>query len=323
VTTSETLRAPPRPVRSVALAVASVSCSNSACMGVHRRATHIVPVVHQHGCSQVEVDLDLTREILAGLVAHPNVARSVIVGLGCEANQPDALAARARTRGARVAVVGIQESGGLQHAIEAALASLDVPVPGERSGAPVAGPALVGVLADEASGEPGARTAGLIADQLAACGSRVVTSVVTPPPSAAAPIHGANAGVPAVWRRGERAPHDAVASLARREDAEFAVRAGVTDVERLTALAVCGAEVTVVVTASASPIGSPVAPTIKVSCSAEIDALDDVVDVPYLGGADVAERTADVVAEVIAGRRTNAERWGARDIAVWRIAPYF
>ena len=101
------------------------------------------------------------------------------------------------------------------------------------------------------------------------------------------------------------------------------VREGTTDVERLTALAVCGAEVTVVVTGSASPIGSPVAPTVKLSCVDELDVLDDIIDVPFMGGDQLTQRTLAAVEAVIAGEMTNAERGGARDIALWRIAPYF
>ena len=305
MTALATLPASRRPVRSVRLAVASVSCSNSACMGVHRRASHVVPIVHQHGCSQVAGDLALTREILAGLMAHPNVSRSVVIGLGCEANQPDVLATRARRRGASVAVVGIQASGGVAAAIEDALALLADPATGRGPGAELTGPPLVGLMADESAGEPGALAVQAIARLLGARGSRVVTSVA------------------ASWRRGELGSSEALAAIEPRDASAFVIRAGATDVECLTALAACGAEVIVVVTACASPIGSPVAPTIKVSCASEIDELADVIDVAYADGAALAARTADAVAEVIAGRRTNAEQWGARDLAVWRIAPYF
>ena len=147
------MSSPRPPVRSVALAVASVSCSNSACVGLHRRARHVVPIVHQHGCSQVSGDLALTREILAGLMANPNVSRSVVIGLGCEANQADELADRARDRGGSVAVVGIQSSGGVDEAIDGALQQLEA---APRSGPGGQRPVRVGVMADESSGEAGA-----------------------------------------------------------------------------------------------------------------------------------------------------------------------
>ncbi len=312
-----------RATRSVTLAVASVSCANSACLGLHRRALHVVPVVHQHGCSQVEGDLALTREILAGVMANPNVARSVVVGLGCEANQPDILAERARALGASVSVVGIQSSGGVAEAIDDALALLAQPRREQMIGGRAVEPVRVGVMADESSGESGSEWMGAIANQLVARGLGVVTSVPAVPRPAPARQLVASSGVPAVWRRGVGNAVTAMSAIAPSEAAVSTVGAGTTDVERLTALAVCGAVVTVVVTASGSPIGSPVAPTVKVSCAAEIDVLDDIVDVAFAGGIGLAERTAEVVAEVIGGRETCAERWRARDVAIWRIAPYF
>ncbi|WP_294391105.1 altronate dehydratase family protein [uncultured Sphingomonas sp.] len=59
---------------------------------------------HPFGCSQLGDDLSGTRHILAALAQHPNAGGVLIVGLGCESNQLDALlaevepAARARIR---------------------------------------------------------------------------------------------------------------------------------------------------------------------------------------------------------------------------------
>ncbi len=308
------------PVRSVALAVASLSCSNSACVGLHRRARRVVPIVHQHGCSQVSTDLALTREILAGLMANPNVSSSVVIGLGCEANQADQLAERARERGGSVAVVGIQSAGGVDEAIAGALVHLEsAPAQAALRQHPV----RIGVMADESSGEAGAGIAAAVADELAGHGLTVVISSPAALPEAVDRGVAAGAGVPAVWRMGRSGARTAVAAIAVPKATVAEVREGSTDVERLTALTVCGAEVTVVATGSASPIGSPVAPTVKLSCVDELDVLDDIIDVPFMGGDQLALRTVAAVQAVIAGGMTNAERGGARDIALWRIAPYF
>ena len=48
---------------------------------------------HPFGCSQLGDDLAGTRRILAALANHPNAAGVLIVGLGCEENQLDALLA--------------------------------------------------------------------------------------------------------------------------------------------------------------------------------------------------------------------------------------
>jgi altronate hydrolase len=47
---------------------------------------------HPHGCSQLGDDLLGTRALLAGLAANPNAAGVLLLGLGCESNQLDALA---------------------------------------------------------------------------------------------------------------------------------------------------------------------------------------------------------------------------------------
>ena len=46
---------------------------------------------HPHGCSQLGDDLAGTRALLAGLADNPNAAGVLLLGLGCESNQLDAL----------------------------------------------------------------------------------------------------------------------------------------------------------------------------------------------------------------------------------------
>lgn len=46
---------------------------------------------HPHGCSQLGDDLDGTRALLAGLATNANAAGVLLLGLGCESNQLDAL----------------------------------------------------------------------------------------------------------------------------------------------------------------------------------------------------------------------------------------
>lgn len=46
---------------------------------------------HPHGCSQLGDDLAGTRALLASLACHPNAGGVLLIGLGCESNQLDAL----------------------------------------------------------------------------------------------------------------------------------------------------------------------------------------------------------------------------------------
>lgn len=49
----------------------------------------IVSFPHNYGCSQLSEDHENTRKVLRDLVLHPNAGAVLIVGLGCENNQPD------------------------------------------------------------------------------------------------------------------------------------------------------------------------------------------------------------------------------------------
>lgn len=48
----------------------------------------IVPFPHNYGCSQLSEDHENTRKILRDMVHHPNAGGILVVGLGCENNQP-------------------------------------------------------------------------------------------------------------------------------------------------------------------------------------------------------------------------------------------
>ena len=56
------------------------------CQGVD----DIVAYPHNYGCSQLGDDHENTKKILRDLVLHPNAGAVLVVGLGCENNQPDA-----------------------------------------------------------------------------------------------------------------------------------------------------------------------------------------------------------------------------------------
>jgi altronate hydrolase len=85
---------------------------------------------HPYGCSQLGNDLDATRTVLAGLAAHPNAGGVLLVGLGCESNQLDALlatidpAARARIRTVSAQTAGDEIEEGLA-AVDALVAEAE------------------------------------------------------------------------------------------------------------------------------------------------------------------------------------------------------
>ena len=49
----------------------------------------IMAYPHNYGCSQLGDDHENTKKILRDMVLHPNAGAVLVVGLGCENNQPD------------------------------------------------------------------------------------------------------------------------------------------------------------------------------------------------------------------------------------------
>ena len=76
--------------------IPTVGCVNGVCQRlaeVMRRETgseDIIAYTHNFGCSQLNGDHENTRKILRDMVLHPNAGAVLVVGLGCENNQPDA-----------------------------------------------------------------------------------------------------------------------------------------------------------------------------------------------------------------------------------------
>ena len=74
--------------------VPTVGCVNGVCQQLRDRLRdevkdlRIVAFPHNYGCSQLSGDHENTRKILRDLVLHPNAGGVLVVGLGCENNQP-------------------------------------------------------------------------------------------------------------------------------------------------------------------------------------------------------------------------------------------
>lgn len=61
----------------------------NAAQGRQKGVERIVAFTHNYGCSQLGDDHENTRKILRDLVLHPNAGAVLVVGLGCENNQPE------------------------------------------------------------------------------------------------------------------------------------------------------------------------------------------------------------------------------------------
>ena len=68
--------------------VPTVGCVNGICRQIVERAGVGIHFPHNYGCSQLGDDHENTRMILRDIVLHPNAGGVLVVGLGCENNQP-------------------------------------------------------------------------------------------------------------------------------------------------------------------------------------------------------------------------------------------
>ncbi len=127
--------------RNYVAVISTVSCSATVVRMVRERfrdvsrewpgVDGVVALTHGSGCGQVAGGEDhrMLQRVLANYASHPNVAASVIVGLGCEVNQPSELVTRHRiengvTPGQPPQIIGIQEAGGVRKAVDAAVAEV-------------------------------------------------------------------------------------------------------------------------------------------------------------------------------------------------------
>ena len=81
----------------------TVGCVNFVAEGIAKSAASRLPAAvdeihawgHPFGCSQLGHDLAHTQAVLAGLMRNPNAGGVLVLGLGCENDQAEALLARA------------------------------------------------------------------------------------------------------------------------------------------------------------------------------------------------------------------------------------
>ncbi|NJD88474.1 MAG: altronate dehydratase [Betaproteobacteria bacterium] len=123
--------------------IASVNCSATV---IHKVAEWFTPerlaeypnvdgvvaFAHTSGCgmSSPSLHFDVLRRTLAGYARHPNLAGTVIVGLGCERNQvPELLESQGLAEGPRLRSFVMQEAGGTRATIAAGIAAVQAMLP--------------------------------------------------------------------------------------------------------------------------------------------------------------------------------------------------
>lgn len=108
-------------VRNHVLILPTCACSSETCRVVAAQVQGATTIVNQNGCAQVKGDLELTKQVLAGLAANPNVYGTVLIGLGCENAQPDVMEALIKSKTNKpINKLSIQEEGGTTNTIKRA-----------------------------------------------------------------------------------------------------------------------------------------------------------------------------------------------------------
>jgi altronate dehydratase large subunit len=98
--------------------IPTVFCVNEVVAALARLVPGARPLLHHHGCCQLQPDLDQTARVLCGLIENPNVGGCVIVSLGCEGVRADDLVAAASAASKPVIEVRVQQEGGIANCID-------------------------------------------------------------------------------------------------------------------------------------------------------------------------------------------------------------
>jgi altronate dehydratase large subunit len=105
-------------VRNHVLIMPAVACANETCRVMAEKIPGAVSMVNQNGCGEVATSLKITRKILSGIAANPNVYAVLLVGLGCELNVADEMVSIIQEKTKKpLEVLLIQEEGGTVNTI--------------------------------------------------------------------------------------------------------------------------------------------------------------------------------------------------------------
>ena len=93
-------------------------CASEAAVRIAGEVPGAVALPHQHGCCQMGDDYRQTLRTLVGLAVNPNVGAALVVGLGCEGLQAEAVREELEAAGTRVAALVIQDHGGTRGTVD-------------------------------------------------------------------------------------------------------------------------------------------------------------------------------------------------------------
>ncbi|WP_436923728.1 UxaA family hydrolase [Halosimplex amylolyticum] len=183
-------------VRDRVLVLPSVICSRIVADRIAAAVPGAVSAPHDHGCAQIGDDKSQTLRAFLGVGSNPNVAGTVVVGLGCESIQSDDVAADLTDLGIPVRETAIQDAGGTEATVDAgvdAAAQLREAGGSDTERTADLSDLTVGVVSGDLSAstrEVADPLVGEVVDELVGAGARVVAAgserVVAHPDDAAA-----------------------------------------------------------------------------------------------------------------------------------------
>jgi len=98
-------------IRNHVIVLSSVACANNAVLEIARR-TGAIPVIHNQGaCGMFSTDREQFVRTIVNIGSHPNVAFTLVVGLGCEGVDAHKIADMISKRGREAESLLIQEEG--------------------------------------------------------------------------------------------------------------------------------------------------------------------------------------------------------------------
>ena len=123
--------------------IATVNCSASVSkfvashftperLAAYPNVDGVVPITHASGCGMDSdgAGIDVLRKTIAGYARHPNFSGIVVIGLGCEANQMDALfLSQGMDENPLLKPLVIQSSGGSRKTTQAAIQAIESMLP--------------------------------------------------------------------------------------------------------------------------------------------------------------------------------------------------
>jgi len=106
-------------VRNHVVVMSSVSCVNGVVGAIGRALPAVKTIIHTEGCGRGLADVKTSVRTLVGLAMNPNVHSVLVVGLGCEFINPNAIVTGAAASQKRIEKIVVQELGGSQKAAAA------------------------------------------------------------------------------------------------------------------------------------------------------------------------------------------------------------